>query len=60
MADVTDLAGEFRKKIMKDERFKNPMKRYELFQKFLKIYWEKVIYDEGKKGAYQKMEDLFK
>ena len=59
VADVTALAGEFRRKLMTDPRFENTEKRYVLFQKFLTFYWEKIIYDEGLEAAYKKMEELF-
>lgn len=59
VADVTELAGAFRRKLMDDPRFDNPEKRYALFHRFLDIHWEKILYDQGREGAYKKMEELF-
>ncbi len=59
VADVTDLAGEFRIRLMNDPRYGNPELRYELFHKFLEINWEKVLYEYGKTGADKKMDELF-
>jgi precorrin-2 dehydrogenase/sirohydrochlorin ferrochelatase len=59
VADVAALAGDFRDKLMGDARFESPDKRYELFQKFLMVNWERVLYEEGPDGAEKIMEKLF-
>lgn len=59
VADVAELAAQFRKKLMSDERYSNPVKRYALFHDFLNIDWELILYNEGKDAARFKMEELF-
>lgn len=59
VSDVTDLAGEFRKKLLNDYRFDTPIKRYELFQRFLSIHWEEILYHNGMESARDKMNKLF-
>lgn len=59
VADSAELAYKFRKKLMADERFENPEKRYGLFKKFLQYNWDIILYECGKKEAYKKMEALF-
>ncbi len=59
IADITTIAGVFRRRLMDDERFENPERRYELFQQFLKVPWEEILYEHGLDGAYERMEELF-
>lgn len=59
VADVAELASQFRSRLMEDERYSNPVKRYALFHDFLRIDWEIIFYKEGKAGAFSKMEELF-
>ncbi len=59
VADVARLAGDFRERLMADERFESPDKRYELFHRFLMINWEKELYEHGWDDTVRKMEDLF-
>ncbi len=59
LEDVTELAGQFRDKLLEDKRYDNPELRYELFHKFLEIEWEKFIFEKGKEEAFRKMNELF-
>ena len=58
--DIMELAGDFRKKLLNDEKFKSPNSRTKAFNEFLMTDWELILANEGKKNAYKYMKGILK
>ncbi|MGB5895945.1 MAG: bifunctional precorrin-2 dehydrogenase/sirohydrochlorin ferrochelatase [Ignavibacteriaceae bacterium] len=49
--NIIELAGEFRKLLLSDKKYKSPQVREKAFKNFFMIDWKKVLANEGKKKA---------
>ena len=56
--DIMELAGDFRKKLLNDEKFKSPRNRTKAFNKFIMTDWELMLANEGKKNASKYMQRI--
>ena len=58
--NIMELAGDFRKKLMTDERFKSSKSKTKAFNKFLTVDWESLLEQDGKKKANKYMRKILK
>lgn len=56
--DIMELAGDFRKILLVNEKYKSPESRTEAFNKFLKTDWESILEKESKESAYKQMQRI--
>ncbi|MEJ2505164.1 MAG: NAD(P)-dependent oxidoreductase, partial [Ignavibacteriaceae bacterium] len=58
--DIMELAGEFRKRLMTNGKFKSSNSRTKAFNKFLLVNWKLILEQEGKNKAYKHMQEILK
>ena len=58
--NVIELAGEFRKLVLSDKKFRSPQLREKAFKNFFMMDWKKVLANEGKKKADEYIRDILK
>jgi precorrin-2 dehydrogenase/sirohydrochlorin ferrochelatase len=58
--NVIELAGEFRKLLLSNKKYKSPKVKEKAFKKFFMIDWKKVLAYEGKKKANEYMHQILK
>ena len=56
--EIMELAGDFRKKLLSDEKFKTHRNRTKAFNKFIMTDWELMLANEGKKNSYKYMQGI--
>ena len=56
--DIIKLAGDYRKLVLKSEKFKSPKEKEKAFSNFFLIDWQKVIANEGPKKANKYLQNL--
>ena len=57
---VIELAGEFRKLLLSNKKYKSHKVKEKAFMNFLMLDWEKVLANEGKKKANEYMHRILK
>lgn len=55
---ITELAGEFRNRLMKENLYSNEQLRNKLIEKFLRTDWESIINETGIETARQIMNEI--
>jgi precorrin-2 dehydrogenase/sirohydrochlorin ferrochelatase len=58
--NVIELAGEFRKLVLSNKKYKSPKVKEKAFKNFFMIDWKKVLANEGKKKANEYMYRILK
>jgi siroheme synthase-like protein len=58
--NVIELAGEFRKLLLSNKKYKSPKVKEKAFKNFFMIDWKKVLANEGKKKANEYMHRILK
>jgi siroheme synthase-like protein len=58
--NVIELAGEYRKLVLSDKKFRSPQLREKAFKNFFMMDWKKVLANEGKKKADEYIRDILK
>jgi siroheme synthase-like protein len=56
---ITELAGVFRGRLMKENLYSNEQLRNKLIDKFLKTDWDSIINEYGIDSAFQTMNEIF-
>ena len=56
--DIMELAGDFRKKLLVNKKFKSTERKTEAFNKFLNIDWESILEKESKESAYKQLQRI--
>ncbi len=52
---VANLAGDFRSKVLQNGAFLDCEKKRLVYDEFLKVHWDKLLYEEGIEGAQKKI-----
>jgi siroheme synthase-like protein len=58
--NVIELAGEFRKLLLSNKKYKSPKVKEKAFKNFFMIDWKKVLANQGKKKANEYMHRILK
>jgi len=59
-ADIVDIAGDFRAKVIANKKMNSPKKKNDAFNKFFEINWKKVLEQNGKKKTSEYVREIIK
>ena len=59
-AEITDLAGDFRKRLINNFKINSPKIKEKAFNKFLSIDWEKILHKQGKEYSRRHLLKILK
>ena len=59
-ADIVDIAGDFRAKVIANKKMNSPRKKNDAFNKFFEINWKKVLEQNSKKKTREYVREIIK